>query len=90
MVPIYIGMGSNINRHRNLLGGLLALSEQFGELHISQLYESASLGFTGKPFFNLVVGCHSSLQLVELSEKLAAIEYHFRPIFAARPPYLSA
>ena len=56
MTPIYLSLGSNVDRHHNILAALDALADLFGQLRISSVYESKSVGFDGSNFFNLVVG----------------------------------
>jgi 7,8-dihydro-6-hydroxymethylpterin-pyrophosphokinase len=61
MINVYLGLGSNINRHQHIAAALDALHEKFGELKISTVYESKSVGFNGSNFFNLVVGVNTDL-----------------------------
>ena len=74
MTAIYLSLGSNVNRHKNITAALDALSELFGTLQISSVYESKSVGFEGSNFFNLVVGAATELSIGELSETLKRIE----------------
>lgn len=74
MIPIYLSLGSNVERHKHITAGLDALTEMFGELTISSVYESKSVGFNGSNFFNLVVGATTDLPVGELSERLKNIE----------------
>ena len=74
VVRAYIGVGSNIDRERNVGAALDALSEAFGELHLSSVFESASAGFEGDAFYNLVVGVDTSAPVGELVETLRRIE----------------
>ena len=74
MTAIYLSLGSNVNRHKNITAGLDALATLFGELKISSVYESKSVGFDGSNFFNLVVGAETSLSIIELSEILKRVE----------------
>ncbi|WP_323815886.1 2-amino-4-hydroxy-6-hydroxymethyldihydropteridine diphosphokinase [Cellvibrio sp. NN19] len=74
MTAIYLSLGSNVNRHKNIVAALDALCALFGELQISSVYESKSVGFDGSNFFNLVVGAETLLSITELSEKLKRIE----------------
>lgn len=74
MALIYLSLGSNIDRHRRITAALDALTENFGELVISSVYESESVGFAGDSFFNLVVGIHSSLTVGQVSKILKEIE----------------
>jgi 2-amino-4-hydroxy-6-hydroxymethyldihydropteridine diphosphokinase len=74
MALIYLSLGSNIEPQRHICAALDALAEHFGELQISTVYESESVGFEGENFFNLVVGVHSDLAIGEISAILKAIE----------------
>ena len=56
MALIYLSLGSNIDRRQYICAALDALAENFGELDISSVYESESVGFEGDSFYNLVVG----------------------------------
>lgn len=57
MSRIYISLGSNIDREENTRAGIKALREQFGELELSSVYESESVGFDGDAFYNMVIAC---------------------------------
>ncbi len=74
MTAIFLSLGSNVDRHKHILAALDALSELLGELTISSVYESKSVGFDGSNFFNLVVGAETALVIAELSENLKRIE----------------
>lgn len=74
MTAIYLSLGSNVDRHKHILAALDALGELLGELTISSVYESKSVGFDGSNFFNLVVGAETDLAIAELSENLKRIE----------------
>lgn len=74
MTAIYLSLGSNVDRHKNITAALDALADLFGALQISSVYESKSVGFDGSNFFNLVVGADTNLTITELSETLKRIE----------------
>jgi len=74
MTPIYLSLGSNINRHKHIVAALDALADLLGELRISSVYESESVGFAGSNFFNLVVGANTVLSVADLSDTLKKIE----------------
>jgi 2-amino-4-hydroxy-6-hydroxymethyldihydropteridine diphosphokinase len=74
MTAIYLSLGSNVDRHKNITAALDALAALLGDLQISSVYESKSVGFDGSNFFNMVVGAHTTLSIVELSETLKRIE----------------
>ncbi len=74
MTAIYLSLGSNVDRHKNITAALDALADLLDELQISSVYESKSVGFDGSNFFNLVVGADTVLSIAELSETLKRIE----------------
>ena len=74
MALVYLSLGSNIQRYKHIAAALDALAENFGDLQISSVYESESVGFEGDSFLNLVVGIHSSLSVGEISGILKSIE----------------
>ncbi|MDD3518663.1 MAG: 2-amino-4-hydroxy-6-hydroxymethyldihydropteridine diphosphokinase [Chromatiales bacterium] len=71
---VYVGIGSNIDRERNVRAALLELRARFGELAQSPVYESPAEGFVGEPFFNLVVGFDTDLPVDALRAQLREIE----------------
>lgn len=74
MSRVYIGVGSNIERETHIRSALDRLSEIFGTLTISPVYESEAIGFAGDAFFNLVIGIDTDLNIEELLNLLRAIE----------------
>lgn len=71
---VYIGVGSNIERERNIRAALDRLEQIFAPLTVSPVYESETVGFSGSSFFNLVVGFNTTLSLQEVRLQLRAIE----------------
>ncbi|HLR16637.1 MAG TPA: 2-amino-4-hydroxy-6-hydroxymethyldihydropteridine diphosphokinase [Alcanivoracaceae bacterium] len=71
---VYLSLGSNINREHNITSGLDALAKQFGEVSISPVYESESVGFDGSPFYNLVAVIYTTMGVGELVDTLHDIE----------------
>ena len=74
MTTVYLSVGSNVDRYKHIAAGLNALHKLCGELIISSVYESKSVGFDGSNFFNVVVGIHTNLSITKLSEALKKIE----------------
>jgi 2-amino-4-hydroxy-6-hydroxymethyldihydropteridine diphosphokinase len=71
---VYLSLGSNINREDNICDCLDSLADRYGELSISSVFESESVGFQGDPFLNLVVGLRTAQGVDELSVSLKEIE----------------
>lgn len=74
MPRIYLGIGSSIDRERHIRAALTALADLYGELLISPVYESESIGFDGDHFLNLVVGIDSDATVGEIATQMRAIE----------------
>ncbi len=74
MKRIYVGIGSNINREKSILGGLNELAKKFEDLKISSIYECKAYGFEGDNFYNLVAGFTTDIPLAELKLMLKDIE----------------
>lgn len=74
MAQVFLGLGSNIDAHRQITQGLNALNAQFGTLQLSPVYESEAMGFVGDNFLNLVVGITTHLGINALLDALRKIE----------------
>lgn len=74
MPTAYISIGSNIERDKNIPSSLEALTQCFGSLVVSSVYESEPVGFTGAVFYNLVVGFESDWEVKTIAKKLRDIE----------------
>ena len=74
MAKIYISLGSNIDRDLNTRAGIKALRERFGELELSSVYESEAVGFEGDAFYNMVIACEVSEEVLAANRVLAEIE----------------
>ncbi len=74
MKRVYVGVGSNIERELNVRAALDRLDQLFAPISVSPVYESEAVGFSGEPFFNLVVGFDTRLSLQEVRLQLHAIE----------------
>lgn len=74
MARVYLSLGSNIDRERNIRGAITALRERYGELTISRVFESASVGFEGEDFYNLAVGLDTDEDVATVNQALHTIE----------------
>lgn len=70
----FISIGSNIDRDLNTSSSIRALKKLFGELTLSSVYESEPVGFSGEPFYNLIVGFDSELEVKVIAKQLRQIE----------------
>lgn len=74
-MPIgYISIGSNIDKDVNIPSSLQALTNVFGKLQVSSIYESEAVGFAGDNFYNLVVSFESDLPAKFTAKILKKIE----------------
>ena len=77
MPQVYVSVGSNIDRQRNIANALQALAELYGELQQSPVYESAAVGFDSTPFYNLVLGFMTQDSPQSIQDQLHAIENRY-------------
>jgi 2-amino-4-hydroxy-6-hydroxymethyldihydropteridine diphosphokinase len=71
---VYVSVGSNVNRRKNIGLALEQLANEFGVLEQSSVYESDAVGFDSAAFYNLVIGFCSAEPPRGIQEKLHAIE----------------
>lgn len=71
---VYLGLGSNIDRHTHLCAGLDALAAILTEMRCSPAFESQAVGIKSGPFINFVVTGKTDLPLMELDRRLKFIE----------------
>ncbi len=89
MARIYISIGSNIEAEQHLRKAIADLRARYGELQLSSVYESESVGFHGDNFLNMVVGLDTDEEVHSVAQTLRQIEdRHGRvrtgPRFSAR------
>lgn len=71
---IFLGIGSNIERHANIQSCLHHLSCSFARLRVSPIYQSKSYGFAGADFHNLVVQVETAFTPQKLKPWLQWLE----------------
>jgi 2-amino-4-hydroxy-6-hydroxymethyldihydropteridine diphosphokinase len=74
MARVFVSIGSNIDREKNIDAALRELTAVYGELQQSSVYESDAVGFDSAPFYNLVVGFSSNELPRVIQDRLHAIE----------------
>lgn len=87
---VYVGIGSNLEREVKIRGAVAALRDEFGELALSPVYDSAAVGFDGSNFLNLVAGFDTGREIEALVFVFHGIEDRLGrdrslPKFASRP-----
>lgn len=71
---IYISVGSNVDKEKHTKAGLQGMYQAFGDLTLSSVFESESVGFEGNNFYNLVVKACTSLSISDVCLVLKKIE----------------
>lgn len=74
MPRVFVSVGSNVDRDRNVVSGLAALEASFGAVRRSPVYRSSAVGFDGPDFYNLVVAFDSDLSPESVVRVLHGIE----------------
>ena len=74
MARVYVSIGSNIDKERNIPSAIHALQKVFNPLFVSSVYETKAVGFEGEDFHNLVVGFDTPHSPLEINQTLRKIE----------------
>lgn len=74
MAEVYLSIGSNINRHRNITSCIQQLQADFPDIIFSKIYETPAEGFEGNPFFNLAAKHTTDLSPQDLDKHLKKLE----------------
>ena len=74
MAKVYVSVGSNVDRERNVASALLDLTREYGELQQSRIFESEAVGFSGDLFYNLVVAFETDQSPQQIASALTRIE----------------
>ena len=77
MHSVFVGIGSNIDRDKNINGGVQYLYDKFGALTLSSVYETIPYGFDGDNFYNLVAKFSCDDTPLEVNAYLRLIEKQF-------------
>lgn len=87
---VYVGIGSNQQREARIRAAIAALRENFGEILLSPVYNTAAVGFDGSDFLNLVAAFETELGAQSVVDVFRRIEDDLGrdrslPKFASRP-----
>ena len=74
MSTAWLGLGSNVNAENHIRAGINELKERFEQVNLSPIYTSASVGFEGNDFINLVARIETDLHPLELRDYLRDLE----------------
>lgn len=76
MPRVFVSIGSNIDKEKNIRSAITAVERAYGPLDLSKVYETQAQGFVGDPFYNLVAAFVTDTPAGEVAAKLADIERH--------------
>jgi len=71
---VYVSIGSNIEREKNVRAAVAALRDRFGTVQLSRVYQNRPIGFDGDDFYNLVAGFDTGESPETVAAALHAIE----------------
>ncbi len=74
MARVYVSIGSNIERDKNVRAAVAALRDRFGAVQLSPVYRNRPIGFDGDDFYNLVVGFDTDKPPEAVAAALHAVE----------------
>jgi len=84
-VDVYVSVGSNICPADNLRLACAELADTYGELHLSPVYRSRSVGFEGDDFLNMVIGFSTLEKPQALLGSFQALHRAARRVWEADP-----
>lgn len=59
MALVHVSVGSNIDKENNIRAAMEQMRRVFGDVAVSNVYESAAVGFEGEPFYNFVTSFYA-------------------------------
>lgn len=74
MAQVYVSVGSNIGREKNIRRAFDLLHARYGTIETSNIYQNSAVGFEGDDFYNLVVGFQTNEDPQTLVTSLHQIE----------------
>ena len=74
MSVVFLSLGSNQQRLKNLRFAINELTAEFGDLVKSNTYKNTAVGFSGNDFYNLVVKLETDYSVLELNDFLKKLE----------------
>jgi len=74
VIRVVLSLGSNISWEYNIHQAVTSIMRLYGELEISPVYETSSIGFDGPAFINLVLGLYSTKSVEVIRAQLREME----------------
>ena len=73
----WLGLGSNVSADTHIRAGIGELERDFNNVSLSPVYSSASVGFEGTDFINLVARIETEMHPLQLRQYLRDLEDRF-------------
>lgn len=89
MPKVYIGVGSNIDKHIHITQVISELGEKFGDIEVSPIYESVAEGFEGENFYNLVIAVETEIPPNEMRQYLRELEAEHNRVRDSKNQFIS-
>ncbi len=77
MNTVFVSVGSNIEREKNIRLGVDALRDCYGVLQLSSVYQSRAVGFAGNDFYNMVLSFECDHPVAAVAATLREIEVRY-------------
>ena len=74
MSKVFVSIGTNINKEYNLRSCLNVLQQIFRNVIKSSVYQSATVGFEGEDFYNMVVSFETTLTPSNINQVFFEVE----------------
>ncbi|MFQ6023662.1 MAG: 2-amino-4-hydroxy-6-hydroxymethyldihydropteridine diphosphokinase [Acidiferrobacterales bacterium] len=74
MPRVFVSIGSNIDREKNIKAAVHELNVSYAPLTLSRVYESPAIAFRGDDFYNLVASFDTNASVHDLRARLTSIE----------------
>jgi len=74
MAQVYLSIGSNIDREKNIKSCLSILKQDYPDIIFSSIYETQAFGFKGDPFLNLAAYLQTELSPQAMESYVKSIE----------------
>ncbi len=75
MSRVFVSIGSNVEREKNVVSCVAALRREFGALALSPVYRSRAYGFDGDDFYNLAASFTTEMAPAAVDQILRRIEH---------------
>lgn len=74
MIDVFLCLGSNVDKAKNITAALQALGQNLGQLTLSPFYQSQAVEGGNNSYINMAIGLVTDLSLEELKSTIKKIE----------------